>query len=276
LALEDLTRAAKLFQPIYERTQGLDGWVSLEVSPLIAYDTQTTVAEANRLYKAANTPNLFIKIPGTPEGIPAIEEAIFSGTPVNVTLLFSTEQYLASAEAWLRGVERRIEAGLNPDIRSVASVFVSRWDREAAAKAPEGFHNKLALAESMLTYQAYLEFLQSPRVLRVMNFGVKPQRLLWASTGTKDNTLSASHYVDTLVTPYTVNTIPESTLLAFADKGKVASALPTDGGDAQAVVAAFKAAGVDDHELATKLQVDGAAAFVKAWESLLAGIQSKI
>lgn len=275
LALEDLRRAADLFHPVYERTNRLDGWVSLEVSPLLAYDTDSTTAEAKRLHALAGKPNLMIKIPGTPEGLPAIEEAIFAGVPVNVTLLFSAEQYRAAANAWLRGIERRIEAGLNPDVRSVASLFISRWDSAAADKVPASLRNHLGVAVGKRTYQAYREFLDSTRLQRVMNFGVQPQRLLWASTGTKDPVLPTTFYADTLVAPYTINTLPEKTLLACADSGQPGEVLAADGGHADAVIAAHEQAGVSYHELAAVLQHKGAESFVKSWNELLATLKTK-
>ena len=221
LALEDITRAAALFRPVHDRTDGVDGWVSLEVSPLLAYDTASTLAAAKDLHARAGQPNLFIKIPGTKEGLPAIEEAIFAGIPINVTLLFSREQYLAAAEAFLRGVERRIEAGLNPDVGSVASIFISRWDVAVMGKVPESLRDQLGIAIAKRTYKAYRELLDSPRWQRAFNAGARPQRLLWASTGTKDPKASDVLYVKALAAPFTVNTMPEATLKALADHGEV-------------------------------------------------------
>jgi transaldolase len=275
LALEDLTQAADLFAPVHERTSGLDGWVSLEVSPLLAYDPAATLKAAKELFARAARPNLFIKIPGTAEGLPAVEEAIFAGVPVNVTLLFSAEQYLAAADAYLRGIERRVEAGLNPDVRSVASVFISRWDKASAAKAPAELLNRLGIAVGMRTFRAYRELLSSPRMLRAMNEGARPQRLLWASTGTKDPSASDILYIRGLVAPYTVNTMPEKTLQMFAEHGEVGELLPIDGGDADQVLAAFGEAGVDYQELAAELQRDGADSFVESWNELLATLQAK-
>ncbi|MEB4593001.1 transaldolase [Candidatus Thiothrix sp. Deng01] len=275
LALEDLRRAADLFLPVCARTNGLDGWVSLEVSPLLAYDAASTLAEAKRLHALADRPNLLIKIPGTPEGLPAIEEAIFAGVPVNVTLLFSSEQYQAAADAWLRGVERRIEAGLNPDVRSVASVFISRWDKAAADKVPASMRNQLGVAVGKRTYHAYSEFLNSSRLQRAMNFGAQPQRLLWASTGVKDAALSPTFYADSLVAPYTINTLPEKTLLAYAQGGTPGELLGADGGDADAVIAAHEQAGISYPQLADDLQHEGADAFVKSWHGLLKTLAAK-
>jgi transaldolase len=275
LAIEDLSRAADLFRPVYERTNGVDGWVSLEVSPLLAYDTDSTIQAAKKLYEQAGQPNLFIKIPGTPQGLPAIEQSIFAGVPVNVTLLFSAEQYTAAAHAYLRGIERRIEAGLNPDVRSVASLFISRWDKATMGKVPAELQNKLGLAVAQRTYMTYREFLASKRMLRAMNFGVQPQRLLWASTGTKDPQASDVLYIRSLVAPYTINTMPEKTLLAFADHGEIETSLSTESGTSDQVIADFEKAGVSYEELAEKLQKDGAAAFVKSWNDLLATIKSK-
>ena len=275
LALADLTRAADLFAPVHRRTRGVDGWVSLEVSPLLAYDTQSTLAAARELHARAARPNLFIKIPGTAEGAPAIEEATFAGVPVNVTLLFSTAQYLAAAEAWLRGIERRLDAGLAPDVASVASLFVSRWDVAVAGKLPAELQMKLGIAVGRQAYKAYGDWLASARVRRVMNEGAAPQRLLLASTGTKDPKASDTLYIEALAAPFTVNTMPEGTLKAFADHGKAGAPVPADGGDCEAVLAAMRQAGIDLDALAAKLQSDGAAAFVKSWHELLGQIASK-
>ena len=275
LALEDLTRAADLFRPVHDRTNGLDGWVSLEVSPLLAHNTASTLAEAKQLFARANRPNLLIKIPGTKEGLSAIEEAIFAGIPVNVTLLFSPEQYRAVAEAYMRGIERRIDAGLNPDIGSVASVFVSRWDAAVANKVPAPLSNKLGIAIAKRTYKAYRELLGSPRWQRIYNAGARPQRLLWASTGTKDPKASDVLYIKALAAPFTVNTMPEGTLKAFADHGELGEIMSTDGGDSEAVLDQFVAAGIDIDELAAKLQDEGATSFVKSWKDLLNVISSK-
>jgi transaldolase len=275
LALEDITGAASLFRPIYDRTEGVDGWASLEVSPLLAYDTASTLAAVRDLHTRARQPNLFIKIPGTKEGLPAIEEAIFAGIPVNVTLLFSREQYVAAAEAFLRGIERRIDAGLKPGVASVASVFISRWDTAVTGKVPESLRNQLGIAIARRTYKAYRELLASPRWQRAFNAGARPQRLLWASTGTKDPKASDLLYIKALAAPLTVNTMPEGTLKALADHGDVGAILPADGGDCEDVLARFATAGVDVDALATQLQEDGAKSFVKSWEELLAVIASK-
>jgi len=275
LALEDITRAAKLFRPIYDKTNGVDGWVSLEVSPLLAHDTASTVSEAKDLHARAAQPNLFIKIPGTKEGLPAIEEAIFAGIPVNVTLLFSREQYLAAAEAFLRGVERRIDAGLNPSVGSVASVFVSRWDAAVAGKVPESLRNRLGIAVAMRTYRAYRSLLDSARWQRVFNAGAHPQRLLWASTGTKDPQASDILYVKGLAAPFSVNTMPEKTLNALAQHTELGSILPADAGDSEEVLAEFGKAGIDIDALAERLQDEGARSFVTSWSELLGVIESK-
>jgi transaldolase len=275
LALADLTRAADMFQPIFRRTDGVDGWVSLEVSPSLAFDTQRSLAAARNLHQRAGKPNLFIKIPGTTEGLPAIEEAIFAGVPVNVTLLFSREQYLAAAEAYLRGVERRIEAGLNPAVASVASLFVSRWDVAVSSNVPAELTNRLGIAISQRAYKAYREMLASPRFQRAANAGARAQRLLWASTGTKDPKASDILYVKTLAAPFTVNTMPEGTLKAFADHGEVGEMLKPDGGDDEKVLAGFAKAGIDVDGLAAQLQKEGAASFVKSWNDLMACIESK-
>ena len=275
LALEDITRAADLFRPIFEQTKGLDGWVSLEVSPVLAYDAASTLAAAKELRARAARPNVFIKIPGTKEGLPAIEEAIFAGIPVNVTLLFSREQYLAAADAFLRGIERRIAAGLKPDVASVASVFVSRWDGAVAGKVPPAINNQFGIAMANRTYVAYRELLGSPRWHRAYNAGAWPQRLLWASTGTKDPKASDTLYIKALAAPFTVNTMPEATLLAMADHGELGSLMRADGGDCEKVLSRFSEAGVKLDVLAAQLQADGAEAFVKSWEDLLSVIASK-
>ncbi len=275
LALEDLTRAADLFRPVNDKTKGVDGWVSLEVSPLLAYDTAKTIAAAKDLHARAGRPNLFIKIPGTPEGLPAIEESIFAGVPVNVTLLFSREQYQAAAEAYLRGIERRIAAGLDTNVGSVASVFISRWDVAVAKKVPENMRDRLGIAIAQRTYKAYREVLNTPRWKAIIAKGYNPQRLLLASTGTKDPKASDILYIKALAAPDTVNTMPEATLLAFADHGEVGSVMPPDGGNCEQVLAEFSKAGIDIDALAAQLQSEGADAFVKSWKDLLDVIASK-
>jgi transaldolase len=275
LALEDLTRAADLFRSVHEKTNGVDGWVSLEVSPLLAYDAATAIAAAKDLSARANRPNLFIKIPGTKEGLPAIEEAIFSGVPINVTLLFSREQYLAAAEAYLRGIERRIAAGLNPNVGSVASVFISRWDVAVAGKVPEKLHNRLGIAIAQRTYAAASALLSSERWRRAYNYGARPQRLLLASTGNKDPKASELLYVQALAAPYTVNTMPEGTLKALATSGEITALMPQNGGDCEAVLADFGKAGIDINALAARLQEDGAKAFVTSWNELMSVIANK-
>jgi transaldolase len=275
LALTDLTRAAELFQPIFARTDGVDGWVSLEVSPLLAHDTNATLAAARALHQRGGKPNLFIKIPGTAEGLPAIEAAIFAGVPINVTLLFSCEQYLAAADAYLRGVERRIEAGLNPAVASVASLFISRWDVAVSGKVPGEMTNRLGIAVAQRTYKAYRELLASARFQRAANAGARAQRLLWASTGTKDPTASDILYVKALAAPFTINTMPEGTLRAFADHGEAGEMLAPDGGECERVLAGFAEVDIDIDALASRLQDEGAASFVKSWNDLLACIESK-
>ena len=275
LALEDLTRAADLFRPIYDRTNGVDGWVSLEVSPLLAHDTASTVAAAKSLHARAGRPNLFIKIPGTKEGLPAIEEAIFAGVPINVTLLFSHEHYVAAAEAFLRGIERRIDDGLQADVGSVASLFVSRWDAAVSGKTPAVLNNQLGIAIAKRTYKAYRELLGSPRWQRIYNAGARPQRLLWASTGTKDPKASDVLYVKALAAPFTVNTMPEGTLKALADHGELSEIMSNDGGDCEAALAQFAKAGIDIDALAAKLQDEGAKSFVTSWNELMGVIASK-
>jgi transaldolase len=275
LALEDCTGAADLFRPIHDRTNGVDGWVSLEVSPKLAYDTSSTVAAARELHAQAARPNLYIKIPGTREGIPAIEESIFAGIPINVTLLFSREQYLAAADAWARGIERRVAAGLPANVASVGSLFISRWDVAVASRVPEALKNRLGLAVTRSTYAAARKLISSPRWQRLYNFGARPQRPLWASTGTKDPEASDLLYIESLAAPFTINTMPEATLLALADHGQIRPALREDGGDAGAVFAEFAAAGIDRDAVAAQLQADGAAAFVKSWNELLAAVETK-
>ena len=274
LALTDLRRAAKLFEPIHERTDGVDGWVSLEVSPLIADDAAATIAQVKDLHSRAEC-NIFIKIPGTEAGREAIEESIFDGIPINVTLLFSTDQYLAAADAYMRGLERRIDAGLSPDVPSVASLFISRWDKAVMNEVPDELRDKLGIAVAKRTYRAYRELLDSERFHRLANEGARPQRLLWASTGTKDPEASDVLYVEALAAPFTINTMPDKTLLAFADHGQVREPLPPDGGDADEVLAAFNEAGIDTDALAVRLQEEGKESFDKSWHELLDTIASE-
>jgi transaldolase len=275
LALQDLQQAADLLRPVHDATGGVDGWVSLEVSPLLADDTAKTVQAAAQQHKAGARPNLFIKIPGTPAGIPAIEESIFAGVPINVTLLFSREQYLAAAEAYLRAIERRIAAGLDPKVGSVASLFVSRWDVAVKDRVAPPLRNRLGIAIAMRTYKAYRDLLGSARWQKLANAGAHPQRLLWASTGTKDPAASDTLYVEAFAAPDTIDTIPEATLKAFADHGKVGATMPVDGGSAEAVLEEFRRAGVDDNALAEQLQREGAESFSKSWKALLSKIAEK-
>jgi len=275
LAIEDLKQAADLFRPVHDATAGMDGWVSLEVSPSLAYDSASTVQEAIRLHAQAQRPNLFIKIPGTSEGHAAIEETIFAGVPVNVTLLFSPGHYMAAAEAYLRGIERRIAAGLDPKVRSVASMFISRWDKAVMGKVPKKLQDRLGIAIAKRTYKAYRDLLASPRWQKAAGAGALPQRLLWASTGTKDPKASDVLYIKALAAPGTINTMPEETLLAFANHGALGDLLPEDGGDAENVIAAFAKAGVDHEQLAADLQSEGAVSFVESWKDLLTCIASK-
>src|SRR5215475_1222898 len=275
LALEDLRQAADLFRPTFDRTSGVDGWVSLEVSPLLLHDTKSTIAVAKELHAQAQRPNLFIKIPGTPEGLPAIEEAIFAGVPINFTLLFSDAQYLAAANAFMRGIERRIEAGLRPDVASVASIFISRWDVAVTGKVPKALNDRLGIAVAKRAYKAYLGLMSSQRWMRAYNAGARPQRLLWASTGTKDPEASDVLYVKSLAAPFTVNTVPEGTLKALADHGDVGATLPADGGNSEEELARFADAKIDVHALAKQLQDEGAKSFVKSWNELMGVISSK-
>src|SRR6201988_3229227 len=275
LASDDITRAAALFRTVYDQTDRVDGWVSLEVSPLLAHDTNSTLAAAKDLHTRAGQPNVFIKIPGTKEGLPAIEEAIFAGIPINVTLLFSREHYVAAAEAFLRGVERRIDAGLKPVVGSVASVFISRWDVAVMGKVPDALRDQLGIAIAKHTYKACRTLLSSPRWQRVYNAGARPQRLLWASTGTKDPEASDILYIKALAAPFTVNTMPEGTLKALAEHSELGAILPADGGDCEAVLAQFAKAGIDIGALAVELQDEGAQSFVKSWNELMEVIESK-
>jgi transaldolase len=275
LALQDLTRAADLFASVHDRTAGNDGYVSLEVSPLLAYDVDGSLTAAATLHKKANRPNLFIKIPGTKEGNAAIEKATAAGIAINVTLLFSREHYLESADAYMRGLEQRIEEGLSPDIRSVASVFVSRWDGATIEKVPERLRDKLGIAVGKQIYKAYRDTLDSDRWQRLANFGARPQRLLFASTGTKDPKASDVLYEGALAAPNTINTMPEKTLLAFGDHGELAETLPRDGGDCETVLEDFRKAGVNLEQLAAELQAGGAKSFDESWQNLLSAIASK-
>lgn len=275
LALADLTEAADLFRPAFEASHGVDGWVSLEVSPLLAHNAAHTIQAANRLHAKAGKANLFIKIPGTSQGIKAIEEVIFDGVPVNVTLLFSREQVLAAAEAYMRGLERRLAAGLDLKVASVLSLFVSRWDVAVKQDIASPFHNRLGIAIAMRTYKAHCELLASERWQRLAAAGARPQHLLWASTGTKDPAAPDTLYVQALAAPGTINTMPEQTLLAFADHGRVERVLPIDGGDAEAVIEELRSKGVDDDALAARLQREGVDAFATSWHALLTRIREK-
>jgi transaldolase len=275
IALEDLRRAADLFRPVYDRSGGTDGWVSMEVSPLLASNTKATIESALHIHKLADRPNLYVKIPGTKEGVDAIEAAIFAGVPVNVTLLFSGDQYLAIAEAYMRGLERRKAAGLDLRVSSVASVFVSRWDRSVSEKVPAELRNRLGVAVVMQCYRMHCELLETKRWRDLAAAGARKQRMLWASTGVKDPKASADLYVSALAAPETIDTMPEKTLLAFAEHGTVRSVMPKDGGDAEKVLASFAQAGIDVGALATKLQVEGAQSFVKSWEELMHVIKEK-
>ncbi len=275
LAVTDLQGATDLFAPVHERTAGVDGFCSLEVSPVLADETQATIEQAAALHAKAERENLFIKIPGTPAGLPAIEETIFAGIPVNVTLLFDDQQYLAAADAYMKGIERRIEAGLDPYVASVASIFMSRWDVAVADDVPAELKDRLGLAIGFRAYRAYNELLASDRVRRLQNLGARPQRLLWASTGTKDPEASDTLYIEGFASPFTVNTMPEKTLLAFADHGKIGDLVPADGGNCELVLKEFADAGIDVTALAAQLQEEGKQKFVKSWEDLLDSISSQ-
>ncbi len=275
LALEDLRRAADLFRPVFDATDGVDGWVSMEISPLLAYDTSGSIEAATRIHQLAARPNLFVKIPGTPEGIPAIEELIFSGVPINVTLLFSREQYLAAAEAYLRGIQRRIAARRDPKVGSVASLFVSRWDKAVSDKVPTELHNRLGIAIGVRAYGAYRELLASSRWRKFSGAGAGVQRLLWASTGTKDPKAPDTLYIEALAAPDTINTIPEKTLRAFAEHGQIKGSMALNSGDTEVLLTRFSQIGIDVEVLANQLQRDGARAFVKSWQELMQCIASK-
>lgn len=275
LAIDDLSRAADLFRPIHDRTGGFDGYVSLEVSPLLAYDAEGTIEQALRLHADAARPNLYVKIPGTTEGLPAISEAIFAGVPINVTLLFTAGHYIAAADAYMTGLERRIAQGLDPNVASVASVFLSRWDVAVADEVPAELRNQLGLAVGRDAYRAYRAVLDSDRWQRLANHGARPQRLLYASTGTKDPEAPDTLYISGFASPNTVNTMPEGTLLAFEDHGEVPALLDPAGGDSAAVMARFERVGVDLSALGQQLQRDGAEAFVASWNELIERITSK-
>ncbi len=275
LALADLRDATDLFRGVHERTAGVDGFCSLEVSPKLADDTEATIEQAARLHGEGGRPNLYVKIPGTPAGLPAIEQSIFAGIPINITLLFSREQYLAAADAYLKGVERRIEAGLDPNVASVASIFMSRWDVAVTGEVPDELHNRLGLAVGFRAYRAYRELLDSPRMQRLMNEGARPQRLLWASTGTKDPDASDTLYIEGFASPFTINTMPEPTLKAFADHGEIGDLVPADGGDAEQVLAQFERAGIGVDALAERLQEEGKQAFAKSWDEMLKTISAQ-
>jgi transaldolase len=275
LALEDLGRAAALFAPIHAASAGRDGWVSLEVSPLLADDAAATTLAARGLFAGAKLANLFIKIPGTPVGLAAIEQSIFDGVPVNATLLFSREQVMAAAEAYMRGIERRVAAGLDPGVASVASVFVSRWDVAVAQKVQPGFRNRLGIAMAMQAYKAHLDLLATPRWRSLAAAGAQPQRLLWASTGTKDPSVRDTLYVEALAAPGTINTMPEATLLAFASRGALDGVLPPDEAYAEVTLAEFAREGVDLEAMATDLQREGVASFARSWHVLLYRIALK-
>ena len=275
LALEDLRRAADLFRPVFERTGGIDGWVSMEISPLLADDTQATVEAARNIHRLAERPNLYVKIPGTPAGVPAIEAAIFAGVPVNVTLLFSREQYLAAADAYMRAIERRIAAGLDPRVSSVASLFVSRWDKAVANRVPQNLRNRLGIAIAMRTYRGHCELLAAKRWRALAAAGARKQRLLWASTGSKDPQAPPSMYVEALAAPDTIDTMPEKTLLTFSTQGQIKSVMPADSGDAETVLERFAGAGIDVAALGATLQIEGAGSFVKSWTELMQSIADK-
>ncbi len=275
LALDDLRRAADIFRPVFDRTDGIDGWVSMEVSPLLADDTQATVEAARGIHRLANRPNLYVKIPGTPAGVPALEAPVYAGGPVNVTLLFSREQYLAAAEAYMRAIERRIAAGLDPRVGSVASLFVSRWDKAVADRVPRELRNRLGIAIAMRTYRAHCELLAGTRWRALAAAGAVKQRLLWASTGSKDPQAPPDMYISALAAPDTIDTMPEKTLLSFAAQGQINSVMPPDGGDAETVLQRFAGAGIDVDALASRLQTEGASSFVRSWTELMQSIADK-
>jgi transaldolase len=275
LAIADLQDAADLFAGVHERTAGVDGFCSLEVSPLLADDTAATTEQAAQLHRRAARDNIYIKIPGTQAGLPSIEDSIFAGIPVNVTLLFSTEQYLAAADAFMKGIERRIQAGLDPAVPSVASIFMSRWDVAVSEEAPDELRNRLGIAVGFHAYRAYRDLLDSDRMQRLMNEGARPQRLLWASTGTKDPDASDTLYIEAFASPFTVNTMPEPTLHAFEDHGKVGDLVPADGGDCEEMLARFESAGIGVQALAARLQEEGKEAFVNSWKDMLSTLEAE-
>ncbi len=275
LALDDLRRAADIFRPVFDRTGGIDGWVSMEISPLLADDTQATVEAARSIHRLANRPNLYVKIPGTPAGVPAIEATVFAGVPVNVTLLFSREQYLAAAEAYMRAIERRVAAGLDPRVGSVASLFVSRWDKAVADRVPRELRNRLGIASALRTYRAHCDLLAGTRWRALAAAGAVKQRLLWASTGSKDPQAPPDLYIGALAARDTIDTMPEKTLLAFSTQGQITSVMPPDGGDAETVLERFSGAGIDVDALAARLQIEGAASFVRSWTELMQSIADK-
>ncbi len=275
LAITDLQAAADLFARVHEETDGVDGMVSLEVSPELAYDTDKTTAAAADLAARADRPNLFIKIPGTEQGLPSIHDTIAAGIPVNVTLLFDQHQYLAQSDAYMRGIEDRIENGLDPAVTSVASIFVSRWDVAIAGKVPDELADGLGITASVKTYAVHNEVYESERWQKLATKGARPQRLLFASTSTKDPSWDDTRYVKALAAPDTVNTMPEETVLAFADHGEVGEMVPPDGGDVDARLAAYEEAGIDVDALGAQLQTEGAEKFVASWTDLLSCIEGK-
>jgi transaldolase len=274
LALADVRRAARMFQQIYKDTDRMDGWVSLEVSPTLAYDTQGSIQQAADLHGRAEENN-FIKIPGTPEGLPAIEESIFAGVPINVTLLMNSEQTIAAAQAYMKGIERRIEADLDPDVPSVLSIFISRSDVAVHDQVPDDLKNTLGVAVGQVTYRDWRRLFESDRWKGLADQGARLQRLLFASTGTKDPEASDTLYIEAFAAPDTINTMPDKTLKAFADHGKIGDPLPEDGGDAEEVLKAHRDAGIDTDALGLRLQKEGAEAFVKSWNELLDTIKSE-
>jgi transaldolase len=276
LMVQDLRRAADLFAPIHKATSGKDGWVSIEVSPYLINDAKGSLEWAQRLHAQMDRANAFVKIPGTQQGAVAIEEAIFQGIAINVTLLFSRDQYVAVAEAYMRGIERRIDGGLDPKVRSVASVFVSRWDAAAAKQGRADLRNRLGLAVAADVWDAYQSILASERWQTLAKAGAMPQTLLWASTGVKDPEADDTLYITALAAPETINTMPDATLRAFADHGAVGKGGTLDREAGAKLRRVATEGGLDLDALAGKLQVDGGDAFVTAWDELLKRVEGKV
>jgi transaldolase len=274
-AFEDLGQAANLFRPAWQASGGEDGYVSVEVPPDLAYDAPATVALARHLHAMAGFPNLLVKVPGTPQGLTVLEELVDAGIGVNVTLLFSDTHYLRTAEAYMRALERRLARGEDLAVPSVASVFVSRWDKAADSLLPKPLHGRLGVAMAQKVYSSYQSLLASDRWRDLEAGGARPQRVLWASTSAKDPALPDTYYVEKLASPGTINTMPEKTLIAFADHGTVGEMLRDDYASGEETVAEVAAKGVDVDALGESLQRQGARAFSADWSALLDAIAAK-